>query len=180
MGYFTQNDPFFFSSQLSILFPSSGFKKIVGNIATGDWTVVLDRALLTQLGNAGGKGIVVEKCDLNSIKAASYKKLFDMVSNSGQIPFILGPLSLLPIVGQAITIATSLVDGLNRISATGVSAEQLCILMADGGSFSKILSTATVGGETRLGMTIVYSVSVGREARLYQVYASAHAVASGP
>jgi hypothetical protein len=177
VGYFKQSDPFFFAPQISVLFPSTGFQKMIGSPSSGDLTVMIGQPLFAKIRATAGSGLVIDRRELDATSAASYTRIFEAAIASMQLPFLLGPLSLIPVVGAAITIATSVVDGLNRISTTTVDADQLTVLMANGGAFSKVYSIATSGGEPRLTMTIVYAVSVGKEARLYQIMTSVYAVA---
>lgn len=164
-GYFASVDPFSFSA--TFLMGTALFKgglSIDGSPASGNLWVNLPKATYAKL--QGGKTLVVEQTVLNKIQAKPYVDFFKKQSNAAQIPWILGPASLIPVVGTVLTITTSTVDGLQRLSAGPVNSDQLSILIADGGTFSRTLALET---NNRITTAVFYSVKVGNEARSYAV-----------
>jgi hypothetical protein len=169
-GYFSQTDPFGFSAAfLSVgrLFPSG--LNIGGSPATGELWVNLPRATFKKMD--GGKMLVVNQVLLSKVSAQSFARFFTTQSNSAQIPWILGPLSLIPVVGTVITIATSTIDGLQRLAQGLVNSDQLAVVMADGGAF---LQTFAIEGGDRIVATVFYSVKIGTEPRMYAVCSSTY------
>lgn len=169
-GYFSQTDPFGFSATfLSVgnLFPSG--LNVGGHTASGELWVNLPRGTLARL--QGGKKLVMNQVLLTKNTVRSFTQFFKRQSNAAQIPWILGPLSLIPGVGAIITLSTSTVDGLQRISQGSVNSDQLSILMADGGAF---LQTIALEGTDRLAATVFYSVKIGAEPRMYAVCSSTY------
>jgi hypothetical protein len=169
-GYFAQNDPFGFSAAfLSVgnLFPSG--LSIDGNPARGNLWANVARSTYTQL--QGGKKLVMNQVALSRVKAQSFADFFKKKSNAAQIPWILGPASLLPGVGALITITTSAIDGLQRIAEGSVNSDQLSVLMADGGAFLQVLA---LEGSDRITATVFYAVKVGNEPRMYGICSSTY------
>jgi len=174
-GYFEQNDPLFFSPQLSVVFPTTGLT-IEGLVSQGKIFAVLSKAARSKL--SFDKKYVVDKYVLNKGTAKTYARIFQSQAERGSIPWILGPASLIPGVGAAITIATSTIDGLTRLADSGsVSASQLVVLMADAGAFIKTWSLEKHLQHGELLVTMVfYSVTVGSENRMHGIYSSKHAL----
>jgi hypothetical protein len=169
-GYFSQTDPFGFSAAfLSVgnIFPSG--LNIAGNPASGNLWVNLPRVTLAKL--QGNGKLVLNQVDVTKNNVQSFTRFFTVRSNSDQIPWIFGPLSLIPVVGTVITIATSTIDGLQRISQGSVNSDQLSVLMADGGAF---LQTIALEGTERIVATVFYAVKIGAESRLYGVCSSTY------
>jgi len=122
-GYFEQNDPLFFNPQLSVVFPTTGLK-IEGLLSQNKIFAVLSMAARSKL--SFDKKYVIDKYTLDKGKAKTYAGIFQRQSERGSIPWILGPASLIPGIGTAITVTTSTIDGLKRLSDSGsVSASQL-------------------------------------------------------
>jgi len=174
-GYFEQNDPVFFSPQLSVVFPRTGLT-IEGIVSQGKISAVLPTAARSKL--SFDSKYVIDKYVLNKASAKTYAGIFQRQAERGSIPWILGPASLIPVVGAAITIATSTVDGLMRLADSGsVSATQLVVLMADGGAFIKTWSLEKHPQHGELLVTMVfYGVAVGSENRMHGIYSSKHAL----
>jgi hypothetical protein len=166
-GYFSINDPFSFSfTFLSVgsLFPQSGVS-IKGHPASGDLWVDLPRSTYTQHLQTGKK-LVFDQKVLSKKDAKSFAEFFTAKSQAAKIPWILGPASLLPVVGNVITIATSTIDGLQRISEGSINADQLSVLMAEGGAFIRTIAAESTA---RLTTTVFYTVKVGNEVRMYAI-----------
>jgi hypothetical protein len=174
-GYFEQNDPVFFSPQLGLVFPTTGLH-IEGQITTGKIFAVLPRSAYAKLSTE--KKLLVDKYVLTKAKAETYAGLFKRQAEQSAIPWIFGPASLIPGIGAAITIATSTVDGLSRLAASkSVSANQLVVLMAEGGAFVKTWSLERNLQHGELLVTMVfYNVMVGSENRMFGIYSSKHAL----
>jgi hypothetical protein len=173
-GYFEQNDPVKFSPQLSVVFPSTGLR-LEGLISQGKISAVISKATRAKLSE---KKLLVDKYALNRGSAKTYAGIFQAQASRTSIPWILGPASLIPGIGAAITIATSTVDGLYRLADSGeVSATQLVVLMADGGAFLKIWSVERHPQHGELLVTMVfYNVMVGTESRMFGIYSAKHAL----
>ena len=174
-GYFEQNDPVFFSPQLSVVFPKTGLN-IEGIISTGKIFAVLVKSTYMKLTTQ--KKLIVDKYVLTTDKAKTYAGIFERQAKKGSIPWILGPASLLPGIGAAITITTSTIDGIYRLAgANSVTASQLVVLMANGGAFVKTWSLEKDPKHGELLVTMVfYNVTVGTENRMFGVYSSKHAL----
>jgi hypothetical protein len=169
-GYFSQTDPFGFSAAfLSVGNLFSTGLNIAGNPATGNLWVNLSRTTLTKL--QGNGKLVMNQSALSKNNVQSFARFLTIRSNSEQIPWVFGPLSLIPVVGTVITIATSAIDGLQKISRGSVNSDQLAVLMADGGTF---LQTLALEGTERVMATVFYSVKVGTESRLYGICSSTY------
>lgn len=170
-GYFEQNDPVFFSPQLSVVFPTTGLN-IEGIISTGKIFAVLPKSTYMKLTTQ--KKLVIDKYMLTADKAKTYAGIFERQAQKGSIPWILGPASLLPVIGAAITITTSTIDGIYRLAgASSVTASQLVVLMANGGAFIKTWSLEKDPKHGELLVTMVfYNVTVGTENRMFGIYSS--------
>ena len=168
-GYFEQHDPLFFRPQLSVAFPRTGLR-IEGLVSQGKISAVLSTAERSKL--SCDKKYVVDKYVLNKGTAKTYAGIFQRQAERGSIPWILGPASLIPVVGTAITVATSTIDGLMRLADSGsVSASQLVVLMADGGAFIKTWSLEKHAQHGELLVTMVfYNITVGTENRIHGIY----------
>lgn len=169
-GYFSQTDPFGFSAAfLSVgnLFPSG--LSIGGNVASGDIWANLPRATVVKM--QGKEKLVINQAPLTKSNVKPFTRFFMVQSNSAQIPWIFGPLSLIPVVGTFITIATSTIDGLQRIAEGSVNSDQLGVLMAEGGAF---LQTLALEDPNRVVATVFYAVKVGTEPRMYGVCSSTY------
>jgi hypothetical protein len=167
-GYFDQSDPFGFSAAFlsaGNLFPSG--LKIDGHPASGDLWVNLPRATFVKL--QGNRKLVLNQVLLNKGNSQSFARFFRDKSNAAQIPWIFGPASLIPVVGTVITIATSTIDGLQRIAQGSVNSDQLAVLMAAGGVFQQTIAPE---GNDRLVATVFYSIKIGIEARMYAICSS--------
>jgi hypothetical protein len=165
-GYFSSNDPFQFGSTFmsaSSLFPGPGLA-IRGSPASGDLWVDLPKATVQKL--QGAQALVLDKKPLNKVDAQNFARFFAGRASAAQIPWILGPASLIPGVGTVITIVTSTVDGIERLAAGTVDAEQLSVLMAEGGAFVRTLA---LEGAARLTASVLYTVKIGNESRTYAV-----------
>nr|WP_294513975.1 hypothetical protein [uncultured Rhodopila sp.] len=165
-GYFSINDPFGFSAAyLSVgsLFPTSGLS-IDGSPASGNLWVNLPKATFGRL--QGGKPLVIDQKILTALQARDFARFFKMKTNAAQIPWILGPMSAIPVIGNFITIATSTVDGLQRLSSLSVNSDQLSVLIAAGGAFNRTLG---LEANERLTAAVFYAVRVGNEARSYAI-----------
>ena len=115
---------------------------------------------------------------MTEAKAKTYSNIFSGVADSRSIPWILGPISLIPVVGAALTVATSIVDGVYRLTSDAtVTPGQLKVLMAGGGSFVKtwMLEKDAKHGELLVTM-IFYNITVGTEKRLHYIYSSLFAI----
>jgi hypothetical protein len=145
------------------MFPRSGLT-IKGQPASGNLWVELPRATYSMV--QGGKKLVIDQKKLARSDAQFFTRYFKDKSNAAQIPWILGPASLIPVVGAAITIATSTIDGLMRITEPPVNSDQLSILMAAGGSF---LRTIAEEEPTHLTSSILYTAKVANEVRIYGI-----------
>jgi hypothetical protein len=174
-GYFEQNDPVNFSPQLSLLFPRTGLK-LEGLVSQGKISAVLSKTVHGKL--SIDNKLVVDKYVLNMASARTHAGIFQRQAERGSIPWILGPASLIPGIGAAITIATSTIDGLYRLAESAlVTASQLVVLMADGGAFVKTWSLEKHAQHGELLVTMVfYSVIVGTENRMHGIYSSKHAM----
>ena len=164
-GYFSSNDPFSFSN--TYLSASSLFQSglsIQGQPAAGNLWVNLPRATFEKC--KGGKPLVFDRKELSKADADKFARFFRMQSNSAQIPWILGPASAIPVVGTVITIVTSTIDGLQRLSQPPVNSDQLAIVMAEGGSFTRTIAEEP---PTRVTTTVFYNVNVGKEGRSYGI-----------
>ncbi len=75
-------------------------------------------------------------------------------------------MSAIPGIGTIITIATSTVDGLQRLAASSVNTDQLSVLIASGGAFIKTLA---LEASNRITASVFYSVQIGTEARSYAI-----------
>lgn len=172
-GYFAQNDPFSFSLAFlsaGSFFGNSGLS-IDGNPASGNLWVNLPRSTYIKL--QGGKKLLMDKKILSASDAQSFKRFFENASNSAQIPWILGPLSLITFggIGTVITVVAFTIDGLQRISRPPIDSDQLSVLMSDGGSFARILGEEA---SFRITASILYSVKVGNEVRTYGISSSTY------
>src|ERR1700761_555440 len=168
-GYFSISDPFSFSfTYLSAgsLFHNSGLS-IGGSPNTGNLWVNLPRATYTKI--QGGRKLIVDNKQLTRADAQSFAKYFS--SKNASIPWILGPASLIPVMGTAITIVTSTLDGLQRIGQPPIDSSQLAVLMAEGGAFQRRIAEEPAG---RLPATVFYSVKVGNEVRMYGICSSTY------
>jgi hypothetical protein len=166
IGYFSSTDPFGFSAAfLSVgsLFPNSGLS-IKGQPATGNLWVDLPRSSYAKI--QGGKKLVMDQKILAKHDAQNFARFFKAQSNAAQIPWILGPASAIPVIGTAITLVTSTIDGLQRISQPPINSDQLSVLMADGGSFIRTLAEEV---SSRLVASIFYTVEIGNEVRMYVI-----------
>lgn len=174
-GYFDQNDPVFFSPQLSVVFPETGLN-IEGIISQGKIFAVLPKSKYAKLTTQ--KKLVVDRYVLTKDKAKTYAGIFERQAQKGKIPWILGPASLLPSIGAAVTIATSTIDGIYRLAgAISVTASQLVVLMANGGAFVKTWSLEKHPKYGELLVTMVfYNVTVGTKNRMFGIYSSKHAL----
>lgn len=174
-GYFEESDPVSFSPQLSVVFPHTGLK-LEGLISQGKIFAILPKATYQKLSTT--QKLVVDSYTLTKERAKVYAGIFQRQSERGGIPWILGPASLIPVIGAAITIATSTVDGILRLAGTGsVTASQLVVLMADGGSFVKTWSLEKHPQHGELLITMVfYCVMIGTENRMHAMYSSKHAI----
>jgi hypothetical protein len=114
----------------------------------------------------GGKKIVVDQKQLAKSDAKSFAAFFKSKSKGAQIPWIMGPASLIPGVGSVITLTTSTIDGLQRMGQPPINSDQLTVLMAEGGSF---LRTVAEEPATRFTATVFYNVGVGSETRMYAI-----------
>jgi hypothetical protein len=150
--------------------------KIEGLVNQGKISAVLSTAARSML--SFNWKYVVDRYVLNKSTAKTYAGIFQRQAERGSIPWILGPASLIPGVGAAITVATSTIDGLMRLADSGsVSASQLIVLMADGGAFIKTWSLERHPQHGELLVTIVfYNVTVGSENRMHGIYSSKHAL----
>jgi hypothetical protein len=171
-GFFEQNDPVGFAPQLSVVFPRTGL-----NLESLTRPVALVTKALRSKLSADNK-LVVDSYKLDKTKAATYAGIFERKAERASIPWILGPASLIPGIGTAITIATSTIDGLMRLgNSSSVSATQLVVLMADGGSFVKTWSVERHPQHGELLVTMVfYSVVVGKESRMHGIYSDKFAM----
>jgi len=164
-GYFSDNDPLRFSAT----FLSSGFLfkgpglDLSGNPASGNLWVNLPRATY---GKLQAHPMVIDRRVLDRTLAKSFAQYFRKQSNAAQIPWILGPASLIPGVGAIITVETSTLDAIQRLKAGSVNSDQMAVLVAAGGAFLKILALAR---NSRITASVTYRVSVGDEARSYGI-----------
>lgn len=174
-GYFEQNDPLSFAPQLSVVFPTTGLH-LEGLITQGKIFAVLPRTAYVKL--SADKKLIVDKYVLSKEKAKTYAEIFKRQAERSSIPWILGPASLIPGIGAAITVATSTIDGIYRLADSGsVTASQLVVLMANGGAFVKSWSLETHPKHGELLVTMVfYDVTVGTENRMFGIYSSKHAL----
>jgi hypothetical protein len=170
-GYYEVNDRLSFSPQLSVIFPNTGLtidlKKSV--VSRGELYAVIPKAQYQRLKQ--DQKLVIDKYVLSKAKAKVYAEIFKMKAEDSTIPWILGPASLIPVIGAAITIATSTIDGISRLADSGsVSATQLEVLMADGGAFIKThsLERHPKHGELLVVM-VFYNVVVGTENRMFGI-----------
>jgi len=166
VGYFSAKDPFGFSAAFlsaGNMFPRSGLT-IKGQPATGNLWVDLPKSTYSMV--QGGKKLLIDQKKLAKTDAQFFTRWFKEKSNGTQIPWILGPASLIPVVGTVITIATSTIDGLMRISEPPINSDQLSILMADGGSF---IRTVAEEEPSRLTSSIFYTAKVANEVRMYGI-----------
>jgi hypothetical protein len=172
--YFSANDPFSFASQISVLFPNSGLR-LSGHPSTGRLVAHIPKARYSQIKVAKNHQVVVDSKILSASEAQTYQKIFNDLSNAKDIPWILGPASLIPVIGTVITIMTSSVDGLYRLTKTTVSSDQFSVLMAKGGAFIRTIGVDDIKsvGEV-LTSIIYYTVKVGDEVRLFGVYSAAY------
>jgi hypothetical protein len=114
----------------------------------------------------GGRPVVIDQKILNAHTAGEFARFFKAKSNAAQIPWIMGPASLIPGIGAAITIATSTIDGLQRLSPSSVNSDQLSALLASGGAFNRTLA---LEAQQRITAAVFYAVQVGSEARSYGI-----------
>lgn len=170
-GYFEQSDPVRFSPQLSVVFPRTGLK-LEGLISQGKISAVIPRSTYMKL--SYDKKLVVDRHELGMKRAQVYAGIFKGQAERSGIPWILGPASLIPIIGAAITIATSTIDGMMRLAESGsVTASQLVVLMAEGGAFVKTWSLEKHAKHGELLVTMVlYDIKVGNEHRMHGIYSS--------
>ena len=181
MGHFEQNDPFqIFRIQNSYLFPNTS-PRVEGQANTGDLTHIYSPLYFQRIPATGAGSQVVDRCVLTGERARELEAMLRRVSSRQQIPWIAGPASLLPGIGTVITLASSTVDGLNRMyPAHQLSADELATLMAEGAGFIKTWAREIDGRHGVLLATMVfYSVSVQRENRLYAVYSNKASFRSG-
>lgn len=165
IGYFSSTDPFGFSAAfLSVgsLFPSG--LSIKGQPATGNLWVDLPRNTYAKV--QGGRKLVTDRKNLSRHDAQNFTRFFKAQSNAAQIPWILGPASAIPGIGTVVTLVTSTIDGLQRISQPPINSDQLSVLMADGGAFIRIISEEL---SSRLVASVFYTVEIGNEARMYAI-----------
>ncbi|WDE10162.1 hypothetical protein [Thalassomonas haliotis] len=172
-GYFKDNDPMSFRSQISELFPNTGISLtgLPHNIYA-----MLSRSEYNKL--SSDKKIAIESKVLTKNQANTYADLFRRAAARSTIPWILGPAGLLPGVGAAISITTSTLDGLYRLAgASSISAACMAVLMAEGGRFTKYYSLAIDPSQGELLVIMVfYLVSLGKENRMYGVYSAKYAL----
>jgi hypothetical protein len=162
-GYFSITDPFSFSAtflSVGTLFPTG--PSITGQPATGKLWVSLPRSTYAKV--QGGRKLVINQKLLSKQDGQNFARFFKAQTNAAQIPWIFGPASLIPIVGAVITIATSTIDGLQRLSEPPINSDQLSVLMAEGGSFIRTIAEET---SSRLTLSVLYTVKVGNEVRVY-------------
>jgi hypothetical protein len=145
------------------MFPRSGLT-IKGQPATGNLWVDLPKATYAMI--KGGRKLVIDQKTLAKSDAQSFTRFFQAQTNAAQIPWILGPASLIPVIGTAITIATSAIDGLMRITEPPVNSDELSVLMADGGSFIRTIAEEE---PSKLTTSILYTVKVGNEVRIHGI-----------
>lgn len=168
-GYFSNVDPFGFSAFLSAgNFFSTGLS-IQGHPATGNLWADLPRSTYAKL--QGGKKLIINSRTLTVQNAGTFANFFKSRSSAAQIPWILGPASLIPGVGTVITLMTSTLDGLQRLGQQSVDSDQLAALMADGGVFFQTLAEES---SSRLTVTTFYQVKVGNEGRMYGICSSTY------
>ena len=174
-GFFEENDPLFFSPQLGVMFPKTGLR-LEGLVSQGKIFAVLSNALHSKL--SFDKKYVIDKYVLNKSTAKTHAGIFQRQAERGSIPWILGPASLIPVIGTVITVATSTIDGLKRLAESdSVTASQAVVLMADGGAFLKTWSLERHPEHGVLLVTMVfYNVNVGSENRMHGIYSSKHAL----
>jgi hypothetical protein len=174
-GYFEQNDPVNFSPQLSVVFPYTGLS-IEGLVSQDKVFAVLPKSKYQKLST--GQKLCVDRYELAKSQAKTYAGIFERQAARASIPWILGPASLIPVIGAAITIATSTIDGLYRLAESdSVTATQLVVLMAEKGAFVKTWSLEKNPKQGELLITMVfYNVTVGSENRMFGIYSSKHAL----
>jgi hypothetical protein len=165
IGYFSSTDPFGFSAAFlsaGSLFPSG--LSIKGQPATSNLWVDLPRSTYDRV--RGGKKLVIDSKLLSKHDGQSFARFFKAQSNAAQIPWILGPASAIPLIGTAITLVTSTLDGLQRLSQPPINSDQLSVLMADGGAFIRTLAEEV---SSRLVASVFYTVKIGNEVRMYAI-----------
>jgi hypothetical protein len=108
-----------------------------------------------------------------------FADLFEKQVGRGKIPWFLGGVGLLPIVGAAMDVIQLGLDAASTFSGNGIvtSADRLAGLMADGGSFVKVhaLEKDAYFGEL-LAQWVFYNVMVGTENRYHVIYLSRFAL----
>jgi hypothetical protein len=170
-------DPFTLASAISTLFPDTLPK---ATYQGGNAYAVVPRGVLGKIQGSKTNFVTVDQHALSRAEAARYSMLLQQRHTAGQIPWILGPLSLLPVIGSAMTWVTSSVDGIQRRAQGKVSPDQLSVLMAQGGIFSNAWSLAKdPDGQQRLVVTFVYVVTVGKEERSFPICSTPYKLASG-
>jgi len=180
---FSQNDPFSFDPQRSVLFPDLGLT-LDGHPASGKMYAILPAATISKLQLAQQHTLVLKTHILTPAEAASYKKIFADVASSSQIPWIIGAISMFPgDLPVAIGITSTLMDGLNRHfdSKQEVSASQLSVLMSANGEFQYVLvlmQDPADSSHTYVSSNIVYQTKVGSELRSYVITSSTFALKS--
>ena len=173
-GYFESSDPLFFADQQEVLFRRTGIR-LEGNTATGKLFGIVSRSQYTQL--KSDTQLIVDQNEVTAATARTYAGIFDRQASRQQIPWILGPLGLIPVIGAGITIATSTLDGMMRLARSTVTPGQLAVLMAAGGTFQRAWSIerSPRHGELLVNM-VLYTVSVGREVRVFGILSSKYAL----
>jgi hypothetical protein len=183
-GYIKVSDPYRMAIHLGRLVPPPAGTRLGGNINTRNQHIIISAShyeeLERHLNLPDAK--VVRTATLNSSNGAALSHILEN-RGSMQLPWILGPASALPVVGNWITLYTSTVDGIDRLanrSRSGtITAAQLAVLMADGG---RILRTWAFTEDSTHGRLLVtechYAVQVASESRIYPLYSDMRSVLS--
>lgn len=169
-GYFKENDQLSFAPLLPVLFPDT-ILHVEGHGNTGDLSAFMPRATRSSL---SGIRKTIDSHTLTKTDSLTYKKIFSGIADQRTIPWILGPLGFVPVLGQGFSCAGLIVDSLQRITGTGTTTPtQLAVVMAEGGMFTKTwaIEQNVPHGEFLL-TNVFYNVKVGVESRVFGLYAS--------
>lgn len=181
-GHMEISDPYRIAIHIGHLLPNPPGTRLGGNINTRNQHIVISDRYYSELESHlhSPDAKVVRTATLNSSNGATLARIFENRGDT-QLPWALGPASALPLVGNWITLYTSMVDGLqrlaNRSQAGTITAAQLAVLMADGGMVLKTWSFEEHATRGRLLVAMShYAVRVASESRIYSIYSEKRSV----
>ena len=176
-GYLEVQDPLFIAPSLGFMFPiTTAYLDLEGQLITREVWISWDIDELTSRCGLSGRKRVVEEYVLNEDRRDYYRQLFERREQAQgfYVPWVLGPLGLLPVVGTYISIAASTMDGISRLVDYGhenyglVDLEALIVVIATGGKFLRTFHYENdINHGPLLCIMEFYSVMVGQDPRCY-------------